>query len=544
MKVIAVLCTLFAASAFAAPGAHGPGGEHLDGQPHAPAGAAVPRVEAASEAFELVGRLMAGELSILVDRFETNEPVLDAQVEVRLGTLKAAAKFRANHGDFSVDDAAFLKALQKPGEHALIFAIVAGSDSDLLEGKLVVTEDAAAGAGHSHLFERLILVGILMAIVIAFLYVLRRRKPARSAAALLIAATLAAPVDSGAHGPTGAQNTASSGASSSAPSRLPDGSIHLPKPAQRRLEIRTVAAAVTDAAATLELPGRVVMNPNAGGRVQSAHGGRVEAAGGLLPVAGQKVAKGQTLAYVQHHADPYARANQQAQLSELHASRLVAEQKVKRLESLEGTVPRKEIDAARVELRSLVEREQRVSSSIGSREALVAPVAGVVASTHAIAGQIVEAREVLFEIVDPTKLLVEAVLSDVAVADAIAGAQIQGVPGIALHVVGIGRSLRDGVLPITFRMESSAPLPLAVGQPVAVVATLKERVKGIVLPARALVRSPANEPVVWIKAGAERYLSQPVRFRMLDAERIVVTGGLSAENRVVVGGASLLAQIR
>ena len=49
---------------------------------------------------------------------------------------------------------------------------------------------------------------------------------------------------------------------------------------------------------------------------------------------------------------------------------------------------------------------------------------------------------------------------------------------------------------------------------------------------------------MWIKSGAERFIPQPVRVSPLDASRVVVTHGLSAENRVVVAGAALIAQIR
>ena len=50
--------------------------------------------------------------------------------------------------------------------------------------------------------------------------------------------------------------------------------------------------------------------------------------------------------------------------------------------------------------------------------------------------------------------------------------------------------------------------------------------------------------MVWIKSGAERFIPQPVQFRALDAHTVVVTQGLGADNRVVVQGAPLLAQIR
>lgn len=144
--------SLFAALASAAPGAHGPDGEHLDAKAQAAAGGASPRMEASSELFELVASVQGSELSILVDRFQTNEPVLGATLEVESGSLKAAAVFRADKGDYVVTDAALLKALAAPGEHALVFTVLAGKDSDLLNGTMHIgaATPAADSHGHSH----------------------------------------------------------------------------------------------------------------------------------------------------------------------------------------------------------------------------------------------------------------------------------------------------------------------------------------------------------------------------------------------------------
>jgi hypothetical protein len=146
--IVAAACSLAAA----APGAHGPNGEHLDEKTPSAAGTALPRVEAKSELFELVAQLRRGELSILVDRYETNEPVLNAKLDVESGTLKATAAFRAEAGDYVVTDAALLKALATPGEHALVFTLVAADDADLLDGTLVSAgaTTAASDHGHSH----------------------------------------------------------------------------------------------------------------------------------------------------------------------------------------------------------------------------------------------------------------------------------------------------------------------------------------------------------------------------------------------------------
>lgn len=174
-----------AIAAIASPGAHGPNGEHLDAAPAATSAGTAPRIEARSEDFELVGRLQGGELSMFINRFATNEPVNGAKVEVELGELKAPAPFHADQGDYAVADEKLLQALSKAGEHALVITLLAGPDSDLLEGTLKV--DATSdrhGNGHDHaqgwLTAVLAALGLLAAGSIGWL--LGRRHAGRAAA--------------------------------------------------------------------------------------------------------------------------------------------------------------------------------------------------------------------------------------------------------------------------------------------------------------------------------------------------------------------------
>ncbi|WP_287369111.1 HlyD family efflux transporter periplasmic adaptor subunit, partial [Thauera sp.] len=169
---------------------------------------------------------------------------------------------------------------------------------------------------------------------------------------------------------------------------------------------------------------------------------------------------------------------------------------------------------------------------------------GVIARADVTVGQVVAPNDVLFDVVDPSRMLVEAVTADPALAASVGAASLQGVPEARLQFVGGAQMLRDGVLPLIFTVAPGAPLPLAIGQPVTVIAQSNQRVKGIVLPAQAVVRNATNEPIVWIKSGAERFIAQPVRLQPLDASTVVITQGLGADNRVVVQGAPLIAQIR
>ncbi|MBC7833309.1 MAG: hypothetical protein H7Y62_14955, partial [Hyphomicrobium sp.] len=174
-------------SAMAGPGGHGPDGEHLDGPAATATADARPHMEAATEEFELVARLLDGELSLLVDRFKTNEPVLNAKVQVESGGLKADAAFHADHGDYSVDDPAMLRKLAQPGQHALVITVLAGADSDLLDGTLTVAAARPTGgmgdhghdhgeAGHAHPLTRAAWISVIALIGVASSWAWWRRR--------------------------------------------------------------------------------------------------------------------------------------------------------------------------------------------------------------------------------------------------------------------------------------------------------------------------------------------------------------------------------
>ena len=332
------------------------------------------------------------------------------------------------------------------------------------------------------------------------------------------------------------------------PKRLPDGSVFLPKPAQRQIGVRTLEVTQGELPRSLELQGKVVMDPNAGGKVQALVAGRLEAGVRGLPSLGQAVKKGDVLAYVVPSSGAIERSNQASGLAELRAARSLAEKRVARLQELADTVPRKDIEAAQSELSSLSERMAAVSGGLNNRDALVAPVSGVIASSNAVAGQVVDARELVFEIVDTTRLRIEALAYDADVASNVAGATMaMGADTVVLTFIGAARSLREQALPMLFRVEMGAgPVlsKLAVGQPVKVYVQTATRVKGIRVPAQALLKNPANQAVVWVKTAAERFEPRTVTVEVLDGASFAVTSGLKAGERIATQGASLINQIR
>lgn len=329
------------------------------------------------------------------------------------------------------------------------------------------------------------------------------------------------------------------------PQRLPDGSVFLPKPAQHQLTVRTMVAKEGELARTVELAGKVVMDPNAGGMVQATAPGRIEPGPRGLPSVGHAVRKGDALAFVVPSAAPIERSNQAAQLAELRAARELAQKRLARLEALADTVPRKEIEAAQAELASLSARARAVGGGLQGRETLVAPVSGVIAAAHVVAGQVVDAREPVYEIVDPQRLGVVALAFDAALASDVGGATLAvGGERVPLRFIGSARILREQALPLHFRAEGAALSTLAVGQPVRVFVQTRTQVRGVAVPAASLMKSPSNQTIVWVKTAPERFEPRVVTTEPLDGVNVAVTSGLTGGERVATQGATLINQVR
>lgn len=334
--------------------------------------------------------------------------------------------------------------------------------------------------------------------------------------------------------------------SGDSPRRQSDGSVFIPKSAQRQLGLRTLAVAAGEHARAFELAGTVVMDPNAGGKVQAALAGRLEAGPQGLPLPGQSVKKGQVLAYVVPTAGALERSGQLAQQAELRAAQGLAERRLARLRELADTVARKDIEAAESELQSLTARLAAVGAGLQQRDALVAPVSGVIASSNAVAGQVLDAREQVFEVVDPARLRIEALAYDPAQAQDVAGASL-ALPGgqsVPLRFLGAARSLREQALPLSFAGDAQALSQLALGQSVRLVVQTRSRVAGLQVPLAALQKNPSNQAIVWVKTGPEQYAPRVVRIQPLDGVHVAVTDGLQPGERVATQGASLLNQIR
>lgn len=558
--------SVLAAFALCAPAAlAGPGGEgHTHGEEVAPAAsAASPRISMHGDTYDVVAIYKSGRLTLYVDRLSDNAPVTQAVLEVTSGAQ--TIQLNASSAGTYVMDAG---EIAHGGTHELTISIQGPDGDDLVAGTIEIPVSGAhghssqpgLGAWVSSLRSRLGLTrassstlpvpvfvggGLAGGLVIGLLFAQRRRRLAAAVGIFVLIIATSAMAGPGGDGHSHGDEAAPT--ASDAPHRLPDGSVFLPKPTQRLLEVRIQKVERGDVARAATLQARIIANPNRSGIVQSINGGRVSIANGRLPVLGQRVKQGELLALVEppvNAADETTIANV---ISEIGQQITLAEVRLKRLEPLAevNAVPRMQVIDLRTELDSLRARQARLRTQRGQIEELRAPVDGEIAVVRAAPGQVIAPQDQLFQIVDPDAMWVEALafggFDPAKIASAVA--VVPGHKSLDLRFQGSGRLLQLSANQLQFAIEAP-PANLMVGQPARVLVQMGERVEGFVLPRAAVVRAPNGEMVVWQRVASERFAPRPVRAEPVNGEYFVVLAGLEPDQRIVVQGAELINQIR
>ena len=544
-----------------------------------------PRVVAVTPDFELVGVASGkGRLTVFLHGFATNEPIKGASMTVSRDDQQADAKPEGD-GVFSVA----APWLSTSGDVDLVFALrLADGSEDLLTGTLKNIEAGSSAATTQAADWKLAALvnrqdvllaggaGLVVGVLLTLLFAGGRSTPRLAgddrasqpsdapaerrgdasdirplrrsvgAIALMLATALWQPEQAvAADAAVAPLPSIPSTMATDLAQRTPDGTLFVPKATQHLLSIRTMLTAEGAAPVATELTGTIVAGPANFGRVQPGRPGRIEAAPGGLAYVGKRVNKGELLAYVQTYIEAADRLNIDSSIAETEARIEKNRTILSRYEKSPGSVPQVKVDEVQGELQALERKRAELLPSVARREPIVAPISGVVSLANATIGQIVEARDVLFEIVDPSELWIEPISFDQIVPSEFTKAVAVTRSGdqVPLTFMGSGAALRQQATVLTFKMQANAHL-LAVGAPVQVVLQSTTKVNGFVIPASAVVRGQTGLPIVWIKTDAERFEPQVVKTAPLDGTSIVVTSGLRVDKRVVTDGVTLLNQVR
>ena len=491
------------------------------------------------------------DLVVHLDAFKTNAPIIDAEIEIDtpIGTVKPAA--RAD-GSYAVA-APFLKT---PGTYNLAVTITARGVIDILAATLTIPAPAGAGStsGNGGWFSTAVAASdppqksgdrslyLWITLVIGFVAgigatgLFRRRRGIQVLLLVGLTAAMLAPTHGHAEGPAAVvqRDTAQ---------RFADGSVFVPKPVQQLLAVRTVFTAEQVHNRALELPGRIVPSPNASGLVQASVGGRLyPPAGGFKPL-GTVVKAGDILAYVRPPLPLADETTQQQQARELDQQISIVMRRVERYRAIQQVIAKSQLEDAELELKGLQARRANLDRIKREPEALIAPVDGVIASANAVAGQMAEPNGVIFQIIDPGVLWVEALSYEAQATRGTARAIFANGRTVDLDYLGTGFADRNQAVPIHFAIRSNAT-GLRVGQFVTVFATTSEESRGIAVPREAVLRGGNGQALVFEHTSAERFVPRDVRVEPLDGANVLIVAGVEAGRRIVTQGAELLNQIR
>lgn len=519
---------------------------------------ALPRAETASEAFELVAVASAEEIVIYLDRFATNEPVPDASIIIETPHGSAEAK-RATDGTYRLA----APWIASPGRYDLIATVTKSSEADVLPFTLEIPHASQPAAISSGLFGSAMAAGIkdrisvgdsgaMFALLAVFLLggfagLLIARWRQRTAAVVIAVAilpffALSAFSHEGEDHSAPASNL--SARTRDVAQLLSDGSVFVPKSTQRILAVRTIVSEPSVFRRTVELPGRIIPDPNASGFVQTLVGGRLSAPVGGFPRLGTRVKKGDVLAYVTPPLQAIDVSTMRQQQGDLDQQISIVERRLARYETLapSGAVARSQLEDTRLELQGLKQRRASLDNVKLEPEALMAPVDGIVADGTPVAGQIAQTNAVVFHIIDPARLWVEALSYEAAPTLENATARA-GDRQLKLIFRGAGFADRNQSIPIHFAIEGDLS-GVRVGQFVTVFADTPDEQRGIAVPRTSVVRTTTGQDSVYEHVAAERFEQRPVHIEPLDGRRVLISQGLSPGKRIVVQGAELLDHIR
>ncbi|NQW08749.1 MAG: HlyD family efflux transporter periplasmic adaptor subunit [Alphaproteobacteria bacterium] len=329
--------------------------------------------------------------------------------------------------------------------------------------------------------------------------------------------------------------------------RLSDGTVFFPKVSQRLLQIRTGYACDGAVASSRRLVGHVIANPSSSGLVQAEQAGRIEAGEFGFPRLGQRVEQGELLGYLAPTWSSRDRVEIEAEIEILRGEVAKLELNLARTREM-PLLPFRDgrILSLRLELNKLRSQRDTLISGLEGRQPLLASVSGVVARADVRVGQVVEARELLWEIADTTDLWIEAEwFGGEPLAETVnATAVMADDRVIQLDYQGAGWTLGGGQsAPLQFRIRS-AVRGLRIGEQLIVHVRQISKEQGTLIPKSARVRRGNGEMTAWRSISPERFEPVRVSWKPVDGNMVLVEAGLPKHARVVLAGASLLSEVR
>ncbi|MDY7229853.1 efflux RND transporter periplasmic adaptor subunit [Hyalangium rubrum] len=348
-----------------------------------------------------------------------------------------------------------------------------------------------------------------------------------------------------------------------AASAAPAGVILLPKESQFLLGVRTEPVSRRKLEMRTTVPGKVIPRTDRHAQIFAPVAGRVLSQGSQIPLVGTRVKKGQVLAVLQQSLSASeasglatGRIQAEAAVGQAQAALEQARRDLDRVKSLAGVVAQKEVQQAEFAVqvaeqehtRAVRERELYAGAGQGgtggklSQFPLVSPLDGVLVEANATLGEQVEPSKVLFTVLDPQVVWVEAnVFPDDIPRIEEAREALVKVEGYAdrwfpAKLFNLGQVVEESTrtVKVIFEVQNDDGR-LRPGTFAEVAIGSGGEQESLAVPDAAVVEVEGRKRV-YVHVGPEEFVARDVALGARDGEYHVVRQGLKEGERVVTRG--------
>lgn len=327
------------------------------------------------------------------------------------------------------------------------------------------------------------------------------------------------------------------------------GGLIIPKELQFHLGIITEKASEKPLKGTIRLLGTIISDPSGYARLQSTQTARViNHPDYPLPLPGQAVKAGQVVIAVAPTLTTIESTDQKNALYKAESEITQRRKEVGRSEKLGQFAARKDLENAQAELERALKQKDEITNGTFKPELLKSPIDGFVSDLHVRPGEIVTSDKTIAEIVDPSKLLVEALVFDPDIANQIVGGYIfsplKPTKTIDVKIIGVSPKVNreDQSIHIQLKptkIDDNIKLDMAV----EVVGELKETKATLVVPQKAVIED-SKGAWVFVHTNPETFEPRKIRIKRPLDGMVEIEEGLIAGERIVIEGAYLLNQAK